>query len=148
MRPAEIILRVGCVLVGWILAYVHGLVLAVLPRVDCSQGAEPWRAALLLAVPAAAVPFLLPMGGLVRDTVRWLALPYLALVLLAVRAVVPTLRSATLDGAALCPAETAAAHLALPPWQRAWAPLQLGLLAVLAVSALHYAWPRGREEPR
>ncbi len=146
MRPAEIILRVGCGLVGWMLAYVHGLVLAVLPLVDCADGSNPWLAALLLAVPAAAVPLLLRLGGLVRESVRWLALPYLGLAALAAWAVLPYLRSATLDGAALCPLAAAdGPSLAVPGWQRAWAPLQLGLLAVLTVSALHYAWPRPRE---
>jgi len=145
VRPAEIILRVGCVLVGWILAYVHGLVLAVLPLVDCATGPEPWRAALVLAVPAAAVPLLLPLGGLVRESVRWLALPYLVLVVLAARATAPYLRSATLEGVAFCPLEAAGGPgLPVPSWQRAWAPLQLGLLAVLTLSALRYAWPRSR----
>ena len=99
------------------------------------------------------------LGGLVRERVRWLALPYLGLVVLAARATAPYLGSATLEGAAFCPAEPAggpglgvpdlaATHLVATGWERAWAPIQLGLLAVLTVSALHYAWPRPRRGSR
>ena len=139
MSFAEILLRLGCLLVGWILLGVHGLVLSVIPSLECASSGDGWLAALVLGVPAAGVPLLFRYGSGLRDmaaTVRWLALPYAGLLVLAARPVFDAFSGTTLAGGPLCAAAPGEMLLGAGWLARAWAPLQLLLLAALAWAAL------------
>lgn len=137
---AEIFLRLGCSLVGWLMLFAHGLLLAVIPAADCSP--ELWRTTLGFALLAAIGALLLPAALAWRASMRWCALP--ALPLWAVGAWVATslLGPATLDGASLCDAWAGAAKPEpAAGWERAWAPLQLVAIAGGVIQAGRF-WRR------
>lgn len=152
MRFAELCLRLGCSLTGWLVAYAHCLWLAVLPQARCGGVADdPWRATLFLAVPtfvfALLIPAARPLPG-VASVLRWLSLPLLVLVPLAARSVVPALQRASIDGAPLCAAlvDPGAAPAA---WEGLWAPVQLLVLATIAAAGV-FGWrsPSTSEQTR
>jgi hypothetical protein len=134
MTLIEVLLRLGCSIVAWLVVYTHCLWLATLYSVGCgSDGSEFWR--LLLGFAPITLGFTLLLGSAnripaIRGTLAWLALPLLLLLPLAVRGLWPTLRSATFNHSAIC-AEGAASL-----WHVAWAPVQIATLAAVGFMAL------------
>lgn len=148
MSLAEILLRVGCTLVGWMLAYGYCLMLAVLPEMDCvALGPRFGRDALVFAGLSALFVPLIPMGRRVAglETIfKGFTLPLLALVPMAVVEVIPFLQGATLGGAHLCEVVAAMPMSAPRPfWHGFWAPMHLVVLAGLVAAASRFWWPRG-----
>jgi hypothetical protein len=135
---AEIILRLGCALVGWLLLFAHGILLGVVPVADCTP--ELWRATLLFALLGGLAAAILPVGLPWRATLRWLALP--ALPLLGAGALLAVRLWDGVSGAALCDVLAEAEEpLSGEPWQRAWAPIQLAVTLACAVQALRFWLP-------
>lgn len=134
---AELFLKGGSSLVGWIIAYVHLLMVAVVRVAQCGEGtSDPWFATLLTAVIAVPAIFMIPMGLFMRPGLRWLALPLVVLALLALVAVLPYIEGTTMAGAAPCGVSGGGTgYVQATGWQRAWAPLQLILIAALGFSA-------------
>ncbi len=146
MTLAEILLRLGCTLVGWMLVYAHALMLAVISRLDCTaQGPRFGRDALLFAGLAALFLPLIPMGrklpGL-TSILRAFTVPLALAVPLAVREVWPFAVGSTLGDASLCAVlEPTAAGSPAAPWHAWWAPLQLAVLAGAVVAAVSFWRP-------
>jgi len=143
---AEIILKLGCGLVGWLLVFSHGLVLAVTPAADCST--ELWRASLIFAVGAGvAALFLLPAALPWAGHLRWCALPAAGLWIAGAWLAAPLVATTTFGGQELCAALAGmpTAEPGAPPWQRAWPPVQFAAIAGCAWQALRY-WRRDDAE--
>ena len=141
------ILRLGCGLVGWLLVFSHALLLAVIPRADCST--ELWSTSLLFAALAiVAALWLLPAGLSFRSHLRWASLPAAAMWLYGVSVAAPLLAPGSGAGVELCAAlagDGVGAQTA-PAWQRAWAPVQLAAMAGCAGQALRYWKPADRPD--
>jgi hypothetical protein len=155
MTLAEIVLRIGGGLGGWLLFIAHALVIAVVPRADCDPASdEMWIGTLALAaVTVGAVPLLeLGMGLPSRESTRWLAVLALPLAGLAAVGVAPALVGTTLDGGPLCaiagalPANPELAARSATGVQRIWPMAQLLVLAACSAQAFRY-WRR-REPPK
>ena len=132
MTVAELLLRIGCTIVAWLIMYTHCLWLAVLPRVGCgSDGDELWR--VLLGMVPITLLFTALIGAAnkvdsVRDSLRWGAAPFALLLPLAILAIWPTLISSTLGDSGICTETPKAWH----PW---WAPVQLITLSWVSFKA-------------
>lgn len=139
MRLAEVFLRIGSTLTGWLMVYAHCLWLAVLPQAPCgAETGDPYAATLGLAIPAVGLAFLLPVGRRtpgIGDILRWFGLPLVILLPLAARAVWDAMGRATFESGSLC-AQTTMAPAGWEPW---WAPLQLAVLGVIAGAAIFAA---------
>ena len=133
MSFSEIVLRLGCTLVAWLVGLTHGLMLANIRVMPCASGStDPFLTTLGFGLVSAAFLFLLPVGRKVPGVSRplqWLLLPLFVLAPFAAREVVPLFVSSTLGSEPLCAAsasETLGGQAV--GWERIWAPLQLGIL--------------------
>lgn len=140
MGVAELLLRLGCTLTGWLVLLTHGLWLAVLGATGCtSEGAQPWLALLWLTPLTVLFAALLPLGLAVPGVARPLRLPaivLLPLLLIAMRTPWQTLFDVNVDGQPLC-GSTAA-------WTALWSPLQLAVVVLLAAAVAILWWRAGR----
>jgi hypothetical protein len=136
---AEVFLRLGCTLVAFMVLIGHLLWLSILPRIDCStDGASLWFALFGLAPLTFVLALLLltsrPLTSVV-SMLKWGCLPVGLLVPMALLGTLPTFSATTLGGAPICPDISAQA---LPVWQQVWGPVQLGLIALIAIQTLRY----------
>lgn len=132
MTVAEVLLRIGCTIVAWLLLYTHCLWLSVVEQVGCgSDGDALWR--LLLGLIPITVTFGLLIGAAnkvasVQATLRLGAVPLLLLLPLALLAVWPTFTTSTLGNQPICDIPNVA-------WHQWWAPAQLLVLLFIGVIA-------------
>ena len=119
---ASLFLRLGCTLVGFMVLFGHLLWLSILPRIDCAtSGHELWSALMLMAAPSlffaalllASRPITAVTGGL-----KWLCVPLLLMVPLALIGLWPTLQTTTFGGSPICPDPANSAPAAL--WETLW----------------------------
>lgn len=135
---AELFLRLGCALVGWLLAYAYGILLAIVPAADCSPAL--WRTTLLFAGLGAVAIGLLPLGLHWRASLRWLSLP--ALPLFAYGVWVAFMLWDAVGGAALCDVHAGVTGaMSGDPWQRAWPPIQIGVSLACAFQCARFWRP-------
>ncbi len=143
MTFAEIISRIGAALAGWLIFIGHALTLSVLSKADCDPASdELWRGTLIFAfVTAVGLLFVgrgLPWAG----SLRWVAVPAVALGMLAARTVLPAIVSTTLGAESLCsiavPTASPAAAYAATPIERIWPVVQSGVLLAALVQALRF----------
>lgn len=138
MRLAEVLMRMGAALVGLLVGVAHCILLLVIPEISCDiPGNDPFFASLALAFVLGALLFITQWGLPFRETLRWLTLPFVALVPLAVRAI---LAYVGIEGATeirTCSASAAGSEPAFD-WPTYWAPLQLIVLGGLAFQALRF----------
>lgn len=149
MSAAEIILRIGSGIAGWLVFTGHALVIAALRRADCDPSSdEMWTGTLLLAGVSAGALALVGLGLRWRASLRWLALPAAALALYAAIGIAPALASTSIDGASLCGVTAAGAASSAPATalQCAWPVAQLAVLAIGCAQGVRY-W-RTHEEDR
>lgn len=137
MRLAEVFLRLGSSLAGWMILYAHTLWLAVSARVVCGEeGAELFAVLLGLApVTFIAGPLILvsrPLGD-VHRMLRWLAVPIVLLLPFCLYAIFRVFGTVYGDGNAIC------GNGAVPAWQTWWAPVELAVLVFIAV-LIGYTW--------
>jgi len=136
---AELCLRLGLVLVAWLLVLAHCLWLAVLPRVDCAaNGTLPWLLTLGAAPLVMASAWVLPSGRRVPGVghlLRLFALPLPLLLPLAAWATAEGLSAVTLGGGGFC------AGVGRSGWEAWWAPVQATALAVVVWGAAR-SWMR------
>jgi hypothetical protein len=123
MRFAEVFLRLGCSLVGWMVVIAYMLWLAVTERVGCgADGDQLYRLLLYAAPAAAALAFLTnatrPMPE-IHNILRWIALLPGLLLPFILQAGWRFGRSVLIDGQAICSGD------APPAWQLAWLPCRL-----------------------
>jgi hypothetical protein len=138
MGAAELMLRLGCSLVAWLVLLAHCLWLAALDVVECGDaGARPWFAMLLWTPMTLAFAVLLRVGFVVPGVGGALRLPAVLVIPLAVlasRAALTTLADVNLRGGSIC--DSAAS------WTPFWAPAQLATLVTIGAVAIG-AWRRG-----
>lgn len=136
MNAAELFLRLGCTMVGWLMVFTHLLWVATIRVVGCNSDADAmWRMLLALAPLALGFSFLLQLSRRlpsVHSMLRWGLVPTVLLAALALWAVWPFFMQSTLGDAPIC---------AVPDvgWHSWWAPVQLATIAVLVWNA-YRAW--------
>jgi hypothetical protein len=140
MRLAEVLMRVGAALVGFLVAFAHCLTLLVVPRISCDiPGNDPFFATLTLGLVLAPLLAISHWGHPFRGSLRWLTLPFVALVPLSAIAVWPYVTAEASAEIQRCSASAALTDTGAGlGWHRLWAPFQLGLLALLGLQALRY----------
>lgn len=145
MTFAEIILRIGGAIGGWLVFAGLCLVLAIVPQADCTPGSEQlWRGTLLLAGVSFLALIFVGRGLRWAPSLKWLTLPALALAALAAVAIYPGVSTTTLGGTSLCAITGAASGLDLdltPPAstvERLWPVIQLSVLLFGAIQAVRY----------
>lgn len=133
MNAAELFLRLGCTMVGWLMVFTHLLWLGTLRVVTCnSDGDAMWRMLLALAPLAVMFSFTLTLTrklSAVHSMLRWGIAPTVLLSALALLAVWPALQNVTLAGEPICAIEDVG-------WHAWWAPVQLGAIALLLGNAV------------
>jgi hypothetical protein len=140
MTLIDLLLRLGCVLVAWMVVYAHLLWLATVRVIGCDvDGDALWRLLLGFAPFAAAFTFCFDLLRPLEDIhrmLRWATAPLVLLVPLCLRAIWPTWQRATLDGLSIC------ANAPAAWWEALWAPVQLLTLAVIGIMAWRVWRPR------
>lgn len=144
MRFAEVLLKLGVSLVGWIVVYAHILWLAVAGKVACGpDGDEVFRVLLGLSPLTLVCIWLLRASrslGDVHRTLLWASLPLLLLSPFALKAFAMVAASVNLHGRSICGPG--------PPalWEQIWAPAQLLVLTIAAVVIVRMWRSGGRSE--
>lgn len=137
MRLAEVFLRLGSSLVGWMILYAHTLWLAVSARVVCGEeGAELFAVLLGLApVTLLAGPLILVSRPLadVHRMLRWLAAPIVLLLPFCLVAIFRVSMTVYGDGSAICGTGE------VPAWQTWWAPVELAVMIFVA-ALVAFSW--------
>lgn len=130
MSTIEVLLRLGCTMVGWMVIYAYCIWTATLRVVACTaNGDEMWR--LLLGFAPLAIGFAFTLSAVaklpeVHKLIRMLALPLVVIIPLALWPIWTTLEIATLQGLPICKESPAGA------WQAWWAPIQLFTMLIVA----------------
>ncbi len=79
MRFSEVLLRLGCHLVGWLIIYSHCIWLAVIPQIACGpEGEELYRLSLGISPLVIGAALLLGLANKLTSVVaylKWLAVP-------------------------------------------------------------------------
>jgi hypothetical protein len=140
MRFAEILLRLGCNLVGWMIIYSHCIWLAVIPQIGCGpDGDEIFRLSLGFSPIAIGAALLLGLAHKLPTVVgylKWLAAPLILLVPLTVSPIFAALETTTIGSMGFCES------IAASGWQRAWAPIQIVTLFVIVAASIHFVAKR------
>lgn len=131
MRFAEVFLRLGSALVGWMVLVAYFLWLAVSGRVGCEASGDDLYRLLLVAGPVAAILSLLttvtrPMPD-IHTILRWIGVLPVLLLPLIVIALWRFGQSVFVAGEAICSAGPP------PLWQTLWVPVQATALIVCVV---------------
>ncbi len=141
IAPASIFLRLGVTLVAFMTLFCHLLFLALVPQLKCNGDEPPiWVVTFLTAFIAfvAALSLLAarPLKSVVQ-ALKWGCIPLLILMPFGLFGVLPVFGASTLGGAPICPGISAHSNLV---WQQAWAPLQMGLLVIIAIQVARYRY--------
>lgn len=146
LAPASVFLRLGTTLVAYMVLIFHLLLVALVSQLKCNGDEPPiWVLTFFTAVIAFVFALALLVSRPLKSVVpmlKWGCLPVVALLPFALIAVLPVFGGSTLGGAPICPGISAYSNLV---WQQAWAPLQMGLLLIIAVQAVRY-WYMAREQ--
>ncbi|MDH3219583.1 MAG: hypothetical protein OEO19_08620 [Gammaproteobacteria bacterium] len=136
MRFSEVLLRLGCNLVGWLIIYSYFIWLGVIPQVSCGpEGAELYRLVLASCPVAILAAMLLglahPLTGVI-DYLKWLALPLVILIPLSIDPIAKAMETATLGALDFC------GPLPASDWQRAWAPVQIATVTIIVIAVARF----------
>lgn len=141
MSLAEMLLRLGCTMVAWLMIYTHLLWLATLRVVSCnSEGDAMWRLLLGFAPIALGFSLLLTLSRRLpaaHETLRWAAAPLIVLVPLALLAIWPAFIGSTMADQPICNGPMRA-------WHNWWAPIQFASICALSFMA-YRAWRKQRQ---
>jgi len=144
VRGAEIILRVGAAIGGWLVLFTHALIVAVLPVATCdSSSDEGWRGTLLLAGVTAVAALFMGLGLRWRSSLKWPAVLVLPLALYDLSWVVPTLVTTTVGESPLCATFAMRTMPTAAPSdvERVWPVVQSAVLALVVFQAVRYWLP-------
>jgi hypothetical protein len=122
MGFAEVFLRLGCALVGWMLVYTYTVWMAALHVMGCGPDGDEMHGLLLGLLPVAVIMALLlrvtqPFPDIQR-LLSWLGVPLALLLPFALWNTWNVFERATLDGLAICTNDTATS------FHQIWAPAQ------------------------
>ena len=139
LSPASVFLRMGVSLVAFLWIIFHLALVAAVPSLKCSGDVpDVWQLTFYIA----PITFIFALSLLVSrplktvvQILRWGCIPFLILIPLALIGTLPIFSATTLGGASICPGVSAYSNLV---WQQGWGPLQLGLIAIIAVQATRY----------
>jgi len=137
MRFAEVFLRLGSALVGWMLLYAYFLWLATLYVLDCGPDGDEMHRLLLGLVPfvwgfAFTLQVTRPFAE-IHSMLRWLGAPLFLLLPFALRSVWNVFQTVNLDAVAICTDQKP------PTWQFLWAPLQM-ITLLLVIYMIVRVW--------
>lgn len=143
MSFAEIILRIGASIGGWLIFLGLCLTLAVIPEADCDpKSDELWRGTLLFALLAGVGLVFVGRGLQWSAALRWFAMPAGALALYAGYGILPAISATSLDGTSLCaianPTVSSLSGYDASSLERAWPIVQIVVLAGGIGQALRY----------
>jgi len=142
MRFSEVLLRLGCHLVGWLIIYSHCIWLGVIPQIGCgSESEELFRLSLGFSPLVIVAALLLGLANKLTTVVnylKWMALPLILLLPLTVSPILTALQTTTFGGLDFCGLGTATG------WQRSWAPIQIITLVIVVVAAIRVAMKRSQ----
>jgi hypothetical protein len=131
MRFAEVFLRLGSSLVGWMLIYTYAVWLAALHAMGCGPDGDAMHRLLLGLAPfTVAMALLLRLTGPFEDIHRLLSrlgIPLALLLPFVVKNIWTVFERTNLGGLAIC-SESAPATV-----QQIWAPVQFLTVIVLAI---------------
>ena len=103
MSFAEIVLRIGASIGGWLIFIGHALTLATLPHADCDPTTDSlWRGTILFGLLALLGLAFVGRGLPWRSSIRWFAIPAVVLAILAAWPILGVFSATVLDGASLC----------------------------------------------
>ncbi len=145
MRFAEVFLRLGCSLVGWMLVFTFVVWLAALHAMGCGPDGDEMHLLLLgLAPVACGFALMLRMTASFPEIHRmlsWLGVPLLLLLPFVLRNIWTVFSRTNIEGMAICTVAEPAT------WQRIWAPAEM--FAVVFIALLVIAvWRSARIEKR
>lgn len=129
MRFAEVFLRLGLSLVGWMVIYAHVVWLAVLFRLSCGPDGDEMHK-LLLGMAPITIGFAFALRGTrplpeIHSMLRWLGVPVLLLVPFVARSTWQVFEAANLNTSSVCGDAPPAT------WQTFWAPAQVLAVALV-----------------
>lgn len=130
VRFADVFLRLGSALVGWMVLYAYVLWLAALNALGCGPDADEMHRLLFGMAPVACCFAILlrvtrPLSE-VHSILRWLGVPLLLSSPFVFVSIWKTFYRANLESLAICSNSAAAL------WERAWAPTQLLMFLIIA----------------
>jgi len=143
MSFAEIVLRIGGAIGGWLTFIAYALTLGVLGRADCDPNSqELWRGTLFFGFLTALALLLVGRGLQWRRALRWLASIAAALGVYAGLVILPAIGAVTLGGDSLCGVTRAGGDafsgFVATPLERLWPLVQFAILALGLVQAARY----------
>lgn len=134
MRFAEVFLRIGSVLVAWMVLYAHFLWLMALSAIGCgSDGDEMLQLLLGLAPVTVAMAISLRVTRPfpeIHSMLRWLGVPLLLMLPFSLRSIWLIFSMVVYDSTAVCAASPP------PTWQLIWAPVQIIVVGVAIYSVI------------
>jgi hypothetical protein len=151
MSFAEIILRIGASIGGWMIFLGLCLTLSVLPQADCDpRSDELWRGTLLFALVGALGLLFVARGLEWSRSIRWFALPAAGFALYAAIGILPALTSTSIAGDPLCaiarPTVDTLEGFEASALERAWPVVQLTVLVFGVWQAFRY-WRAPQKRP-
>ncbi len=148
MSFAEIILRIGASIGGWLIFIGYALTLAVLREADCDPASDQiWRGTLFFGLLSGLGLLFVGRGLAWRDSIRWFSIPACALALYSGFGLLPGIDATTVGGGSLCviansPLTTAElAAIEASTLERIWTPLTIVVLVAGLVQGARYWWP-------
>ncbi len=149
MSFAEIILRIGASIGGWLIFIGYALTLAVIRQADCDPTSdELWRGTLFFGLLSGLSLLFVGRGLPWRNSIRWLTIPAGALAIYAAIGVFPAIGATSVEGASLCGvlnpliSSHDASGIDATNVERIWPVVQLAVLFAGIVQAIRY-WTSG-----
>jgi hypothetical protein len=141
IRFAEVLLRLGCSLVAWMVVYAYAVWLAALHAMACGPDGDEMHRLLLGLAPATCILALMlrltrPFAEIHR-LLSWLGVPVALLLIAGLHNVWAVFARSNLNASSIC-GEAAPAG-----WQIVWAPAQIAAMLVISV-ILVSVWRQAR----
>ncbi len=147
---AEIILRIGTAIGGWLIFIGHALIIAVLPQADCDPTSDQlWRGTLFFGVLSGLALFFVGRGLEWSRALRFFAVPAGLLALYATWQILPAIPTTTIGGASLCAIAQPTSPIGdvgATPLEQVWPVAQLVVFALGSVQSLRY-WRSAADSP-
>ena len=154
MSFAEIILRIGASIGGWLTFIGYALTLAVLRKADCDPLSDQlWRGTLFFGFLSGLALLFVGRGLPWRRSIRWFSIPAIGFAVYAGVGIFPALGATSLNGASLCGianpemSPKALAMIRASRLERIWPIFHFVILSGGIVQAIRY-WTQPDSVPR